>query len=110
MFRHFIYAAFAVMLGVAIMILPLMMFSYHVDFTRSGQPQLGEAEKASTISKEERTAENITSKEKFGIPVFQRYERLTSRFISSFPYAVFIVATGLAVAITVFLLAKRRLL
>ena len=109
MLRHLIYAAFAVMLGVAMMILPLMMFNYHVDFTRSSQPQLGETEKT-LISKEKRTSDNVTSKETFDVSVLQRPDRLSSRFVSSFPYAMFIVATGLAVAITVFLLAKRRFL
>ena len=110
MLRHLVYAAFAVILGVVIMILPLMMFSYQDYFTRSGQPQLGEAEKASTAFKEEGRAENVTSKENISISVFQRSERLTSRFVSSFPYAMVIVVTGLAVAMAVFILAKRRLL
>jgi len=102
MLKHIMYAAFAVMLGVAIMLLPLMMFSQHIDFTNSSQPQLGKAEKNFTTSDEKRTAESVN--------VAQRYEILTSRIVSLLPHALFIVATGLVVATVVLLLAKRRLL
>jgi len=110
MLRHIMYAAFAVLLGIAVMILPLMTYSRHVEFMNSGQPQLGEAENAFASSDEERTAGNITSKGNFSITAAQGYERLTSKVISSLPYAMLIVAMGLAAATAVLLLAKRRLL
>ena len=101
MLRHLMYAAFAVMLGVAIMILPLMIFSHHVDFTKTGEP-FGEAEKAFTTSDEERTESSIA--------IAQRYEILISRIVTFLPNALFIVVTGLVIATAVLLLAKRRLL
>jgi len=94
MLKHVIYVAFAVILGVAMMIFPLIT-SLHIDFIRSSQQQLGEAER---------------TKEKISISGFQSNERLTSKFVASLPHAMFIVASGLTVATAVLILAKRRLI
>jgi len=102
MLKYVLYVAFAVILGIAVMILPLMMFGYHVDFTKTSELHLGEAEKASTAPEGERTAGSIT--------VVKRYEGLTSIVFSSLLNVIFIVAMGLAVATVISLLAKRRLL
>ena len=110
MLRHIIYAVFAIMLGVAIMLLPLMMLSHHFVFTKTSQTQLGEAEKSPVASDEERTAGSMVSKESFGTITIQRNEGLASIAVSSLLYALFIVATGLAAATAVLLLAKRVLL
>ena len=106
MHRHIIYAAFAMMLGVAIMLLPLMV-SYQNGFITRGWPQRGEVEKAFTPS-EEKTEGNIVSKKNLNYTAVQEYGRLSMRFASSLPHAVFIVAMGLVAATIVLLLAKRR--
>jgi len=106
MLKHIINVALAVMLGIAVMLLPLMMMGYHIGFTDTGQPWHGEAKKAFTSSTEERMAGNITREE---ISAAHGYEWLSSRFISSLPHAMFIVSIGLAAAIVILILAKRRL-
>jgi len=102
MLKYVMCVAFAVILGIAVMILPLMMFSHHVVLTKTGKLQISEAEKASTASQGERTASSITN--------VKGYEGLTSIVSSSLLNVIFIVATGLAAATAISLLAKRRLL
>jgi len=104
MLKHIVYAALAVMLGLAVMLLPLMI-RYQNGFADNSQPQHGEAKETFTISGEKKMMGNVTSKE---TSTLRGYERLSSRFASSLPYATFIIATGLVVAVTVFVLAKRR--
>ena len=106
MLKYIIYAALAVMLGVAVMLLPLTMLNYQIGLTDSGQPQRDGAKEVFTSSSEEKTAGSIISKK---TAIVQGYEGLTSRLASSLPYATFIVATGLAAAVAVLVLAKRRL-
>jgi len=105
MLKHIMNVALAVMLGVAVMLLPLMTLGYQIGFTDS-RPWHGEAEKAFTSSSEERMAGNITREE---ISTAHGYEDLSMRFASSLPYATFIVSIGLAAAMVVLILAKRRL-
>jgi len=109
MLRHVMYIMFAVMLGVAVMLLPLMMRGYQDGFTKYSQPQYDEATKTFTSSSEERVTDNAASKEGFDYTTVQGYKGLLTRFISSLPYAMFIVVAGLTVAITIMILARRRL-
>ena len=105
MLKHIMYAAIAVILGVAVMLIPLMM-SREISFTNISQTRGGEAEKTLTSSSIERMKDNITSKE---ISSLQGHEGFSSRFASALPHVTFIVAMGLVAAAAVFVLAKWRL-
>jgi len=107
MLRYLLYAALAVMLGIAIMLLPIFMFGYSME---NKQLLISKTEKISTTSTEEGKAGNITSEKNIKISSFEQDRGLTSNLISSFPYAALIAIIGLVSAIAISLLAKRILL
>jgi len=104
MLKYVINVALAVILGIIVMLTPLVMLNYNVGSADSGQPPRGETKEVFTSS-EEMSVSNITSE----AAALKGREGILSRFASSLPYAVLIVAAGFIAAITVLIISKRRL-
>ena len=107
MHRHLLYVAFAVMLGMTIMFLPIFIIDYPMG---NEQFSTSKTKKISTTSTEERKADNITFGENFKVSSFEQNRGLASNLISSFPHATLIAIIGLVLAISISILAKRILL
>lgn len=104
MLRYVIYVGFAVILGVAVMMLPLVMIGYRNSLVSNVQPQRNEAENTFT------SPEATVSKRGFSNETVGGYERAAANMIASIPHAMLIFLLGVTVASAVFLLAKQKLL
>ena len=102
--RYLVYVAFAVVLGVAVMILPLTIY-HQIGLYAEKQPSICEAEK--TMSRRKALIVNATSKGKNEALNLKTGEEPMVRLTASLPEVALIVAAGLSVAILVSMLIKR---
>ena len=102
--RYLIHVAFAIVLGVVVMILPLTIY-HQIDLYAEKQPSIGEAEKAT--SRRKGLIVNATSRGKNEALNLKIEEDSMVRLTASLPKIALIVAAGLSVAILVSMLIKR---
>ena len=102
--RYLAYVAFAIVLGVAVMILPLTIY-HQVGLYAEKQSSIWKAEKA--VSRGKELIVNATSKGKNEALNLKIEEEPLVRLTASLPKIALIVAAGLSVAILVSMLIKR---
>jgi len=102
--RYLIHVAFAIVLGVVVMILPLTIY-HQIGLYAEKQPSICEAEK--TMSRRKELIVNATSKGKNEALNLKIEEEPMVRLTASLPEAALIVAAGLSVAILASVLIKR---
>lgn len=103
--RYLVYVALAIVLGVAVMILPLTIY-HQIDLYAEKQPSICGAEK--TVSRGKELIVNATSKGKNeALNLKTGEEDSMVRLTASLPEVALIVAVGLSVAILVSMLIKR---
>lgn len=102
--RYLIHVAFAIVLGVVVMILPLTIY-HQIGLYAEKQPSICGAEKA--VSRGKELIVNATSKGKNEALNLKIEEEPMVRLTASLPEAALIVAAGLSVAILASVLIKR---
>ena len=102
--RYLIHVAFAIVLGVVVMILPLTIY-HQIGLYAEKQSSICEAEK--TMSRRKELIVNATSKGKNEVLNLEIEEEPMMRLTASLPEAALIVAVGLSVAILASVLIKR---
>jgi len=102
--RYLIHVAFAIVLGVVVMILPLTIY-HQIGLYAEKQSSIREAEK--TMSRRKELIVNATSKGKNEVLNLEIEEEPMMRLTASLPEAALIVAAGLSVAILASVLIKR---
>jgi len=102
--RYLIHVAFAIVLGVVVMILPLTIY-HQIALYAEKQSSICGAEKA--MSRRKELIVNATSKGKNEVLNLKIEEEPMMRLTASLPEVALIVAVGLSVAILASMLIKR---